>query len=213
MDKESIAFGIILAVAVQGFYDILFYISQGKYVEEWASLTALSGTLAFLLIVLLWKGYFKPKQKTKQQNREERTKKLNSFQLSLLIFVVAIIVAYVFVLFLLPVTIDDTNVPTLVNGITTSMSIVVALGGAVVGIMFRSDIEKGDSEAKKFYFTALGLFIIALVYPWGSYLALTTKQFSFAVKYSFFGYLIALLVMVTVYAYTAKRWDKRNIEN
>jgi len=70
MDKESIAVGIILALLVQGLYDILFYVSQGKYVEEWASFTALSGTLAFLLVFLSWKGYFKPKQKPKKQKTE-----------------------------------------------------------------------------------------------------------------------------------------------
>ena len=65
MDKEGIAVGIIRALLVQGLYDILFYVSQGKYVEEWASFTALSGTLASLLFVLSWKGYFKI-QKTKK---------------------------------------------------------------------------------------------------------------------------------------------------
>jgi hypothetical protein len=70
MDKEGIAVGIILALLVQGLYDVLFYVSQGKYVEEWASFTALSGTLAFLLFVLAWKGYFRPKQKQKKQKTE-----------------------------------------------------------------------------------------------------------------------------------------------
>ena len=70
MDKEGIVLGIILALIIQGLYDILFYVSQGRYVEEWASLTAMSGTLAFLLFVLSWKSYFKPKQKRKKQKTE-----------------------------------------------------------------------------------------------------------------------------------------------
>jgi hypothetical protein len=71
MDKESIAVGIIPSLLAQGLYDILFYVSQGKYVEEWASFAALSGTLAFLLFVLSRKGYFKPKQKQKKQKTEK----------------------------------------------------------------------------------------------------------------------------------------------
>jgi hypothetical protein len=122
-------------------------------------------------------------------------------------------VAYLFVFFLLPVTIDDTIVPTLVNGITTSMSIVIALGGVVIGVVFRSDIEKGDFETKKFYFTVLGLFIVALVYPFGSYILLATEQFPSAFKYSLCGYLVALLTIIWVYLYAARRLDRWNGES
>ena len=115
--------------------------------------------------------------------------------------------AYLFVLFFLPLTIDKTSIPTLVNGITTSLSIIVGFGAAVTGIVFRGDVEKGDAKARKDYFFSLGLFILALVYPWGSYLALATGQFELAVKYSFFGYLIALLAIITVYILTARRWE------
>lgn len=113
---------------------------------------------------------------------------------------------------LLPVTIEDASVPTLVNGIITSMSIIIGFGGAVTGIVFRGDIDKGDSKAKIAFFYALGLFIIALVYPWGAYLALATKQFAFAVKYSFGGYLVALFAIITVYILIAKRWDLEKVE-
>jgi hypothetical protein len=66
MDKEGIVFGILLSLLAQGFYDIIFYVSQGKYVEEWAALTATSGTLLFLLLVLSRKGFFsKDKRKSK----------------------------------------------------------------------------------------------------------------------------------------------------
>jgi amino acid permease len=87
------------------------------------------------------------------------------------------------------------------------MSIIVALGGAVTGIVFRRDIEKGDDSAKRIYLVALALFAIALVYPWGSYLALTVKNFDFALRYSFGGYLIALLAFVTVYIVIQRKWN------
>jgi hypothetical protein len=59
---------------------------------------------------------------------------------------VVFVVVYLFVFLLLPVTISDSNIPTLGNGITTSISIIVGFGGAVTGIIFRGDIEKGDSK-------------------------------------------------------------------
>jgi len=134
-------------------------------------------------------------------------KKLNFYRRNSIVVVVVIAIAYLFVFLLLPVTIDNTSVPTLVNGITTSMSIIIGFGGAMTGIVFRGDINKGDSEAKKTYLYVLGLFIIPLIYPWGAYLALTTRQFEFAVKYSFGGYLVALLVIIMVYILIARRWD------
>ena len=115
--------------------------------------------------------------------------------------------AYLFIVLLLPVTIDEASVPTLVNGITASMSIAVGLGAAILGIVFRADIEKGDFETRRTFFWALGLFIIALVYPWGSYVALGNKGFQFAVRYSLGGYIIALLGIIVVYILTAKRWE------
>jgi amino acid permease len=134
-------------------------------------------------------------------------KKLDIYQRNFIIAAVVIIVVYLIVLFFLPVTIDNTSVPTLVNGITTSMSIIMGIGGAVTGFVFRGDIEKGDYKAKELYFTVLGLLMFALVYPWGAYLWLAIKQFELAVKYSFFGYLIALLALITIYILTAKRWN------
>ena len=123
-----------------------------------------------------------------------------------------IIPAYLFVVLFLPVPIDHSSIPTLVNGVTTSMSIVVGLGAAVIGIVFRADIEKGDYETRKTFFAALGLFIIALIYPFGSYMSLANNGFEFALRYSLGGYLIAILGIVTVYVLTAKKWESEKEE-
>ncbi|MCJ7631436.1 hypothetical protein MUP77_03405 [Candidatus Bathyarchaeota archaeon] len=65
MDKEGIAFGILLSLLVQGFYEVIFYTLQGKFVEEWAASAATLGAFATFLGLLHWKGYFK-KQKIKK---------------------------------------------------------------------------------------------------------------------------------------------------
>jgi amino acid transporter len=124
----------------------------------------------------------------------------------LIIAAIVLLAAYLFIVLFLPVTSEDSSIPTLVNGITASMSIAVGLGAALLGIVFRADIEKGDYETRKTFFWALGFFIIALVYPWGSYVALANNGFQFAVRYSLGGYIIALLGIIVVYILTAKRW-------
>jgi len=142
--------------------------------------------------------------------RDGNVRKLSIFQRNAIIVTCVIALVYLFVFLFLNVTIEDASVPTLVNGITTSMSIVVALGGAMIGILFRGNMDNADPEAKKAYFFVMGLFIFPLVYPLGSYLALATNQLWFAVKYSLGGYLVALLDLIIVYLYTAKRWDFEN---
>jgi hypothetical protein len=124
----------------------------------------------------------------------------------LIIATIVLVASYLLIVLLLPVTIADSNVPTIVNGITASMSIAVGLGAALIGIVFRADIEKGDNETRKTFLTVLGIFIIALIYPWGSYVALANKGFPFAVRYSLGGYIIALIGITVVYILTAKRW-------
>jgi hypothetical protein len=59
MDKEGIVFGILLALLVQGFYEVIFYAIQGKFVEEWAASAASVVTFAVLFGLFYWKGYFK----------------------------------------------------------------------------------------------------------------------------------------------------------
>jgi hypothetical protein len=134
-------------------------------------------------------------------------RKLNVYDWYFIAIAIVFAVAYPVVLFMLPVAVDST-VPTLVNGITTSMSIIIGLGGAVIGIVFRGDIEKGDSKARRIYFYALSLLIIPLIYPWGSYISLAagTSWYVFAVRYSLDGYLVALLAIMIVYLLTARRW-------
>jgi len=123
-------------------------------------------------------------------------------------------VVYVLVLLFLPVDIDNASVPTIINGITTSTSIVIGLGGATMGVVLRGDIEKGDHHARKTYLYILGFFIASLLYPLWSYVFLITKDFVFAIRYSLDGYLFALLVLIIAWLHVAKRWssDKEKTE-
>lgn len=141
-------------------------------------------------------------------------RKLNVYDKYLVALVVFLAITYPLILYFFPVVTDST-VPTLVNGITTSMSIILALGGAVIGIVFRHDIEKDDARAKRTYIYILGLFLIILLYPWGSYLFLAqgingyvfgTNAYGFALKYSLCGYLVALFAIMIVYVITARKW-------
>ena len=137
----------------------------------------------------------------------KNSKKLTPFQRQMRNWAIFIFIVYVIIFLFLPVTIDDTAIPTLVNGITASISIIVGFSGAISGVVFHKELENEDSKGKKFYLLILGLFIIALIYPFGAYLSLSSKQFVIAVKYSFGGYLIALLAIMTVFNYAGKKWD------
>src|SRR4030066_1879608 len=108
-------------------------------------------------------------------------------------------VLYVGEILFFPVNIDSSFIPTLVNGVTTSISIIVGLGGAVTGFVFRKDIDSRDFRGRRAYYYALGLFLFPLVYPWGSYLFLALGIAGldvFALKYSFGGYLLAMMALL-----------------
>ena len=62
MDKEGIVFGILLSLIVQGFYGMIFYAIQVRYVEEIAAMIATFGTFAVFYGVLRSKGYFERRE-------------------------------------------------------------------------------------------------------------------------------------------------------
>lgn len=62
---------------------------------------------------------------------------MDKFRASYIGISIAVFVATLWAAILLNVGIDEQAVPTLVNGITSSMSIVVGFCGAIVGIMFQ----------------------------------------------------------------------------
>jgi len=136
--------------------------------------------------------------------------KMNTYQRYAIIVAVAFVAIYFVVLFFFPIGIDSGYIPTLINGVTTSIGIIVGIGGATMGLAFRRDIEKGDFRGRKVYMYALFLFLFALLYPWGSYLFLAlgiTGLDVFALRYSLGGYLMAMMALLEAFLLIARRWD------
>lgn len=96
------------------------------------------------------------------------------------------------------------NAFSLVNGLTTSVSILVAFGGAINALMFH-EMTKDNPKRKSDYFEALGFYIVPLVEAWASYVALATGFVDFAVKLSLVGFLTALAVIIAFFLMIAGR--------
>jgi hypothetical protein len=96
-------------------------------------------------------------------------------------------------------------VTTLINGITTMTSIVVAFGGVMFGAFIFHDEFKNDPKARSEYFEYLGFFIIPPMYLWISYWLLAWEQYDFAIRMSLCGFFVALLIFIGFYALNSKR--------
>jgi len=131
----------------------------------------------------------------------------HSYRRTIIIIVFIFIGLYLIMFFLFPITIKDVYVPNLVNGITTSISIIIGFGGAISGIVFRSYIEKGNLKVRKTYIYLVSFFLLSLVYPFGAYIFLTTNNFDLAIRYSFCGYLFALLSLFILLIFIGVIWD------
>jgi hypothetical protein len=132
----------------------------------------------------------------------------------LYILIALLAIFYPILLIKFPV-VSDTTVPTLVNGITTSLSIIFAFGAGIVGFVFRHDIERGDSEARNTYLIILMIFFVLLVYPWGAYCFLAqgidrsiygVNAYNFALRYALCGYFVGMFALAEVYLLTARKW-------
>lgn len=73
IDKEGIAWGVILSLAVQGFYDVLFYWMGGKIVEEWIAFVAVSLSLFFVIVIFYTTGSLKGKRHRRREKQDQRS--------------------------------------------------------------------------------------------------------------------------------------------
>lgn len=73
----------------------------------------------------------------------------------------------------LQIKLSESYIPTLINGITTSTSIVIAIFIAVLGIMLRFSIEKKDSASKQFYLIGMIVLLVPIGLFWSTYVFLT----------------------------------------
>lgn len=101
--------------------------------------------------------------------------------------------------------IDPTAIPTLINGITASTSIVVGVFVAILGIMYRTVMEKTDSKPKEFYLRAMIILMVPLFWLYTTYAFLTIGLPDFAVRYALSGLLTALYVCIIITVFTVTR--------
>jgi hypothetical protein len=112
-------------------------------------------------------------------------------------FIWGFIIASMFLILLFPwisqVAID--NAFTLVNGLTTSISIIIGFGITLVGIMFK-ELPVDNSEIRYNYFQIAGYFLIPATEIIISYLLLGYGAIEFSIKTSISGFLTALLLVI-----------------
>ncbi|MCJ7631367.1 hypothetical protein MUP77_03040, partial [Candidatus Bathyarchaeota archaeon] len=87
------------------------------------------------------------------------------------------------------------NIPSIINGITTSTSIIVAFSGAVIGFMVR-DLFQSDKKARIVFFGVLVSFIYVFMYLFWVYAFLTMGGVDLALRWSLDGLLLSLLIFV-----------------
>jgi len=105
----------------------------------------------------------------------------------------------------LQINLSESYIPTLINGITTSTSIVIGILIAVLGIMLRFSVESKDSVSKNFYLVAMVILIMPIVLFWSTYTFLTMGLYAFAVRYALSTLIIALLICVLVVVFAVVR--------
>ena len=105
----------------------------------------------------------------------------------------------------LQIKLSESYIPTLINGITTSTSIIIGIFIAILGIMFRFSVEKKDSVSKQFYLIAMITLLVPIVFFWTTYTFLTQGLLTFAVTYALSTLIMALFICAFVIIYTVTR--------
>jgi hypothetical protein len=128
---------------------------------------------------------------------------MNRFTAYFYAITVVVVASLIWVMFFVNVTIDPQAIPTLVNGITSSTSVIVGFCGVTIGMMFR-EVDKENHKAKTFYFGATFLLLIPLSMLWTTYTYLTTNLSQLAVRNGLGGLIMALYIFISVIIYSVK---------
>lgn len=104
----------------------------------------------------------------------------------------------------LVINVDSEAIPTLINGLTASMSIIVGFAGAFLGITFR-DVPKKDTKTKKVYIYAMAALFIPLMFLWTTYFVLTTGLADLAVRYGLSSLILTIYLFILILVYTVKK--------
>jgi hypothetical protein len=134
---------------------------------------------------------------------ENEGKSMDRFRIYYYVLSFVSLVVAVWIGFFLDIKIETQYIPTLVNGITSSLSVIVGFTGATIGIMLR-EIEKHDKKAKEFYFRTLALLMLPLTLLWTTYTFLTVDMPQLSVNAALSGLISALYVFIMVIVFTVK---------
>jgi hypothetical protein len=104
------------------------------------------------------------------------------------------------------------NVPTIINGITASTSIIVGFSGAVIGIVIR-ELFQNDKKAREYFLGVLALFIYTFGFQFWVYSLLVSGAVDWALRWSLSGLLLSLLIFGLTIIVTSYRIEvqKKNI--
>jgi cytochrome bd-type quinol oxidase subunit 2 len=133
---------------------------------------------------------------------------MGKFQISIYAISITVFVAAIWTCIFLTIKVNDQVIPTLVNGITSSISVVVGFCGVIIAIMFR---EIDDIKAKKFLFVAIILLLIPLTMLWSTYSFLTMNMSELAIRWSLSALISALYIFIAVVIYIVRETEKKQL--
>jgi len=122
---------------------------------------------------------------------------MNKYRLAQLIVSMLSIVAIVFWILAEP-NVEAAAVPTVINGIATSISVAIGFSGVLLGIMYRQREAENDRRPKQFMITVIIFLGIAVYYLYAVYSLLALGFYNLALKYIFIDLILSLDIFVSV---------------
>lgn len=98
------------------------------------------------------------------------------------------------------------NIPTFINGITASTSIIIAFSGTIIGLLYR-DVFERDNNAKQFILLLVLFLILPLSYLSSVYTFLITGYVDSAVRIALTGLILSLFGLIVVILFALQRWE------
>jgi hypothetical protein len=139
-------------------------------------------------------------------------KNLKRFPVAFYVISFVSIWTLIWTIFLLNPTIDVQYVPTLVNGLTSSTSVIVGLSGVIIGIMFR-EIGEGNPRAKGGLVSSIFVLALPIALLWTTYAMLTMGEYESAIKFGLSGLIFALYLFLSLIIFVAKELGSKIEKN
>ncbi|HML02980.1 MAG TPA: hypothetical protein VK487_06365 [Candidatus Bathyarchaeia archaeon] len=136
---------------------------------------------------------------TEPRQRPEEGR-LNKYQFYHGVIAFVVLGAEIWVNFFLPINIGVTYIPTLINGITASLSVIVGFSGVVIGFMFR---EANDRD-RTYFIVLMVILVLPLTMLWTTYAFLTMNILGFAVRWALSALIVVLYVFFVVIIHTVR---------